>query len=269
MSLVLREIWIYPIKSLGGIPLSSSQVTEKGLKYDRRYMLVTEKNVFMTQREFPQMALFRTEIVNEDLIIRWKTDVLTISLIPDTIGKSLTTNVFDDTVLVVQTKNEYDQWFSKRIGTSCNLVFFPEKNARPIDPNYQIKDENVSLADRYPFLIIGEESLNNLNLKLSSPVPMNRFRPNMVFSGGEPFEEDRWRNFRIGENRFVGVKPCARCAIPTVNQDTGEKGKEPLVTLSKYRRGENGKVYFGQNVVAQDHTKISVGQKIQIESYSD
>ncbi|NJN42563.1 MAG: MOSC domain-containing protein [Flammeovirgaceae bacterium] len=168
----------------------------------------------------------------------------------------------------MQIRKEYDQWFSERMGSGCRLVFFPEKNSRPVDPNYRIGNEHVSLADGYPFLIIGEESLNNLNLKLSAPVPMNRFRPNMVFSGGKPYEEDTWRNFRIGENRFAGVKPCARCSIPTIDQDTGEMGKEPSATLSKYRRGEDGKVYFGQNVVALDHNKISIGQKIEIESYS-
>lgn len=267
-SLVLSQIWIYPVKSLGGISLKSSNVLEKGLEFDRRYMLVTENNVFMTQRTFPQMAFFLPEIIGDNLIIHWKSDVLTIPLVPEQKGNLLSADVWNDSIQVAEMDQAYNQWFSERVGIKCKMVFFPEGNARPVNPNYQVKDEQVSLADGYPFLIIGEEAHAHLNLKLSAPVPMNRFRPNLIFAGGQPNEEDRWRNFRIGENRFIGVKPCERCVVTTVNHITGEMGKEPLATLSTYRRGENGKVYFGQNVIAEDFKKIEVGQKITVESYS-
>ena len=121
----------------------------------------------------------------------------------------------------------------------------------------------VSLADGYPLLIIGESSLADLNKRLAFPLPMNRFRPNLVFRGGEPYEEDIWRNFTVGRNRFVGVKPCARCVLTTVDQDTGKKGIEPLLTLAKYRKRDGG-VYFGQNVIALDNYEIKEGDGITL-----
>jgi len=162
---------------------------------------------------------------------------------------------------VIEVSRESGTGFSVRLGVKCKIVSCPEENRRPIDPEYGINQEQVSLADGYPFLIIGEKSLADLNKRLKQPLPMNRFRPNLVFSGGNAFEEDAWRNFRIGNNRFVGVKPCSRCAITTVNQDTAEKGIEPLATLSTYRK-RDGKVYFGQNVIAIDHGKIFEGDEI-------
>jgi hypothetical protein len=147
---------------------------------------------------------------------------------------------------------------------ACRLVYFPEENSRPVDPRYKVNGEQVSLADAYPFLIIGQSSFEDLNSKLQEPVPMNRFRPNFVFTGGKPFEEDTWRNFSIGSTRFVGVKPCDRCVLTTVNQETGQKGVEPLKTLTSYRKRDN-KVYFGQNLVALDHKRIQIGDLITLQ----
>jgi uncharacterized protein YcbX len=113
-------------------------------------------------------------------------------------------------------------------------------------------------------LIIGQATLDDLNNRLKDPIPMNRFRPNLVFSGGEPFEEDDWKGFVVGSNRFAGVKPCARCIVPTINQDTAEKGREPLLTLSTYRKRDN-EIYFGQNVLAIDHKEIHEGDEIKVE----
>ena len=142
-----------------------------------------------------------------------------------------TVNIWDDTVSAFDVDGSYSQWFSELLESPCRLVYFPEENSRPVDPRYKVNHEQVSLADAYPFLIIGQSSLDDLNSRLTEPIPMNRFRPNFVFTGGEPFEEDTWRNFSIGSTRFVGVKMCARCQLPTVNQDTAEKGAEPIKTL--------------------------------------
>jgi uncharacterized protein len=166
-------------------------------------------------------------------------------------------------VVVTEVSDTVSQWFTVQLGMRCRLVGFPEKNPRPVNPRYSVNNEHVGLADAYPFLIIGQSSLNDLNARLQEPLPMNRFRPNFVFTGGEPFEEDTWRNFAIGRNRFAGVKPCDRCVLTTVNQDTAEKGAEPLLTLSKYRKRDN-KIYFGQNLVALDHTEVAVGDKITL-----
>ena len=165
----------------------------------------------------------------------------------------------------LHTDDNVHEWFSKYLGFSCQLVSFPEANDRPVDPLYSINEEHVSLADAYPFLIIGQRSLDLLNDKLEQPVPMNRFRPNFVFTGRDAHEEDQWREFTIGSNRFAGVKLCARCVLTTVNQDTAEKGIEPLYTLSTYRKVAN-KVLFGQNLVALDHGIVKVGDRISVIS---
>ncbi|MFM9837608.1 MAG: MOSC domain-containing protein [Cyclobacteriaceae bacterium] len=260
----LTEIWIYPIKSLGGIRLHSSKVMEKGLAFDRRWMLVDEANVFMTQRVHPMMALFKLEMSQLSFKITFKNDSITLPFIHSVIQTEIKTKVWDDEVITFEVSEEYSRWFSKNLGMTCKLVSFPEENTRPVDTRFKINDENVSLADGYPFLIIGQSSLDDLNGRLESPILTNRFRPNLVFTGGQPYEEDSWRFFTVGENKFAGVKPCSRCVLTTVNQETGEKGKEPLATLAKYRQVEN-KIYFGQNVLAIDHNEIHEGDEIQIQ----
>src|SRR5687768_1169541 len=267
--LKLSEIWIYPIKSLGGIRLPQASVMEKGLAYDRRWMLVDENGVFMTQRNNPSMALFKLKIEKEELIIVFgpKSISHSIPLHPSRLEKNENVIIWDDTVTACEVSKESSAWFSDILGSACRLVYFPEENARAVDAAYKVNNEHVSLADGYPFLIIGQESLNFLNSKLAQPIPMNRFRPNFVFTGGEPNEEDTWRNFTIGDNRFVGVKPCGRCAIPTINQETAEKSDEPTRTLATYRRNEN-KILFGQNLLATDHQEVKEGDLITVQTQS-
>ena len=130
------------------------------------------------------------------------------------------------------------------------------------DRKYFEEPRQVSFADAYPFLIIGQESLNELNRRLKEPLPMNRFRPNFVFSGSLPFIEDTWKDFMIGDLKFRAVKPCSRCVITTVNQGTAEKGGEPLETLAKFRKIGN-KANFGQNVVGYDEGVIQVGDRVK------
>lgn len=266
--LTLSEIWIYPIKSLGGIRLNTAKVFEKGLALDRRWMLIDEHEGFMTQRFFPKMALLKVTVDGNNIVVTDhdpKAAKASISFEIDQVpvGPQITTKVWDDTVEVIELDPALSEWFSQRLDKKSQLVAFPEKNSRPVDAKYKINDEHVSLADAYPFLIIGQSSLDDLNSRMNEALPMNRFRPNFVFTGGEPFEEDKWREFTIGQNKFAGVKPCARCVLTTINQDTAEKGIEPLVALSKYRKNEN-KILFGQNVIAIDHKTVSVGDKITV-----
>jgi len=263
----LTEIWIYPVKSLGGIKLQRARVMGKGLEFDRRYMLVDEENKFITQRVYPQLALFKLSLGDKLFRISHGPDFLEIPVVPKQIAKSQRAIIWDDEVHAFELSQEFSEWFSVRAGIRCKLVYFPEENRRGVDKNFVNSDEQVSLADGYPFLIIGQASLDELNSKLKEPVPMNRFRPNFVFEGSQAFEEDGWKDFQIGENRFTGVKLCARCVLTTVNQDTGEKGIEPLATLSTFRKN-GSKVNFGQNLVAVDHKEVSVGDEIKVESFS-
>ena len=262
--MVLSEIWIYPIKSLAGIRLQKAAVQPKGLQFDRRWMLIDPSGRFLTQREHPKMALLKTSLEDSRLLVKDSIGhQITIDLSMNDSGRSLKAQIWEDEVEVIEVSKEHSQWFSETLGMSCSLVSFPEQNIREVDPDYAISREQVSLADGFPFLIIGQSSLDDLNSRLNQPVPMNRFRPNFVFTGAEPFAEDNWRNFTIGKNRFVGVKPCGRCVLTTVDQITAEKSNEPLATLATYRKKGN-KINFGQNVLAIDHNEIKEGDEITV-----
>jgi uncharacterized protein YcbX len=224
-------------------------------------MLIDAENTFMTQRVYPEMALFKLSHRPGGFSISYNDE--SIDLPFQCTNDLITAQVWDDTVEVYEVSKFHSDWFSEKLSMHCRLVSFPEENTRPVDPGYSINDDHVSLADGYPLLIIGQSSLDDLNRRMKDPLPVNRFRPNIVFTGGAPYEEDAWKNFRIGQNSFAGVKPCARCVLTTVDQDTGTKGKEPLATLATYRQKDN-KIYFGQNLIPLDHTTIATGDEILI-----
>jgi len=258
----LSEIWIYPIKSMGGIRLEKARVLPKGLEHDRRWMLVDEKNRFITQREHSKLALFQLAIKNEQLSIHHRTNLDSIHFGMNIHEKAFdSVTIWNDQVQALEVDQNVSRWFSDQLKMKCRLMYFPESNSRPVDPAYAIQNDQVSFADGYPFLILGQASLDDLNSRLENPVPMNRFRPNLVFTGGQPYEEDQWREFSIGNNRFMGVKNCSRCVLPTVNQETGLKGDEPLRTLSTYRK-RNNNIFFGQNAVALDDGILMEGNVI-------
>jgi uncharacterized protein len=261
--LTLSEINIYPIKSLGGISLQSSEVEERGLKYDRRWVLVDEANTFFTQRDFPEMALIKVSVEKDGLKLQHKTKIVGPLSIPFDFNHSRkdTVIIWDDTVFGEFYNTQIDDWFSEIIGIKCHLVKMPETTKRVVDTTYA-KNKIVSFADGYPFLIIGQASLDDLNSRLETPLPMNRFRTNFVFTGGEPFEEDNWKKFKVGDLIFEAVKPCARCVITTTNQETAERLHEPLLALSKFRKFDN-KVMFGMNLVCHSTGSIKVGDKIE------
>lgn len=262
----LTEIWIYPIKSLPGIRVHSAKVVEKGLVGDRRYMLVDENNNFMTLRQHPQMTLFDVTMDGDVIRVRSQSNERLGTLFVGSggpVSSSFKTMIWDDEVDVYEVNPAYSKWFSEALKVKCQLVFFPEENARRVDPNYVKEEHHVSLADGYPFLIIGMRSLDDLNRRIGRELSMKRFRPNFVFEGGEPFEEDAWHNFGVGAVRLAGVKPCGRCPIPTVDPETGIKGEEPLRTLATYRV-KDGKVRFGQNVIALNEGEIKEGDEIHL-----
>jgi uncharacterized protein len=262
--LILSEINIYPIKSLGGISLQSSEVQERGLKYDRRWVLVDETNTFFTQRDYPEMALIKVSIEKDGLKLHHKKKNIQPLLVTFSFEHSKTNDVviWDDTVKGEFYHREIDEWFSEIIGIKCHLVKMPESTKRIVDEAYVI-NKTVSFADAFPFLIIGQASLGDLNSRMDKPLPMNRFRTNFVFTGGAPFEEDNWKKFTIGDVKFEAVKPCARCVITTTDQETAERAEEPLLTLSKFRK-VNNKVMFGMNLVCESIGQVTVGDKIEL-----
>lgn len=265
-NLSLSEIWIYPIKSLGGIRLETARVLGKGLQFDRRWMLIDESGEAMTQRTYPRMALFKVSIREEHLAIslhqnQKEASSIQVAADPPQSRNYITADVWGDKVKVVETDVEASRWFSRHLDTTCRLVFFPEAHSRPADPKYTIREDQVSLADAFPFLLISQASLDDLNKRLPTPVPMNRFRPNFVVSGGEPYQEDLWEELVIGDLSFSGVKRSARCVLTTVDQERGTKGHEPLRTLSTYRKQAN-KIYFGQNLVAHREGEVKTGDPV-------
>ncbi len=262
--IILSNIFIYPIKSLSGISLQSSQITGKGLKYDRRWMLVDENNKYITQRTFPEMSLLNVEVTGKGLLVFHKLKPEDSILIPfQQSGNTIAVKVWSDECKAKEASNEINEWFSEKLKIKCKLVFMPDDTERIVDKKYVKEKKLTSFSDGYPFLIIGQSSLDLLNTKLETPVSINRFRPNFVFTGGEPHVEDTWGNFKIGSSYFQVVKPCARCVITTVNQESGIKGKEPLATLSKYR-SVNNKVLFGQNLICKEGNFVKVGDTLEV-----
>lgn len=261
----LIEIYIYPVKSLSGISLQSAEVTDRGLKYDRRWMIVDQEEKFITQRTHPQMALIKTKINGRKLILSHKTKDISPLVIPiNAMSTEMTVATIWDDLVEAQLVGRYaDEWLSEALDVKCRIVFMPEETQRFVDKAYAFQNEIVSLADAYPFLLTGQASLNDLNNRLEEKVSMNRFRPNFVFSGGEPFDEDKWKKIKIGDVIFYPVKPCSRCITVNVNQDTAEKSDEPLKALAQYRT-VNNKVLFGQNLLHEGTGTIKVGDDVEI-----
>lgn len=263
--LTLSEIYIYPIKSLGGISIKQSVVEDRGLKYDRRMMLVDSEGTALTQREFPQMALLKSKLSDGGFTITDKRSSSSITVKHEQrAGQNINVTIWDDLCEAEKVSSEADDFFSEALSVKCFLVRMPESEKRAVDKKKKyVKDNHlVGFADAYPFLIIGQSSLDDLNSRLPEPVRMDRFRTNFVFIGGEPYCEDNLGNFKIGELEFFAAKPCARCVIVTTDQQTGKRFKEPLATLSKYRNFNN-KVMFGMNVICKSSGTVSVGDEIQ------
>ncbi|WP_255590383.1 MOSC domain-containing protein [Algoriphagus sp. NBT04N3] len=263
----LQDIYIYPIKSLGGIRMEVCRVEERGFEFDRRWMLIDPQGRFVTQREYPRLALLKVQLESDFLKVyssERPEDYIQIPLILEGY-ESVEVVVWDDTMLAKKLDPNIDRWFSEKLGMGVHLVKMPETTHRLVSPKYAVKNESVSFADGMPYLLIGQESLDDLNTRLERTVPMDRFRPNLVFSGAKAYEEDSWKTLKVGEVDFQIVKPCARCVMTTIDQENATKSKEPLKTLASYRT-VNSKVLFGQNMVALSHGILKIGDSVQVIS---
>ena len=275
----LSEINIYPIKSLKGISLDSAKVEQRGLRFDRGWMLTDKDGMFFTQREFPRMALLEVGVGDDGLDVTADGHgTLAITHLPETGDRrqvKIWQSICDGEIYPAPT----NEWFSDVIGTECQLVYMPDDSRRSVNPRFDQGDDVVSFADGYPLMVLSEASLTDLNSRLDKPLPMNRFRPNLVVTGSDAFVEDDWQKIRIGDAVFRSTKPCERCVITTVEQSRGEfDGKEPLKTLASYRLakmvmperlaalgiGETA-VLFGQNLIAENPGGVvRVGDEIKI-----
>jgi uncharacterized protein YcbX len=251
----VSALYIYPIKSLGGISLTEALVEERGFRYDRRFMLVTPDGHCLTQHRNHRMALLEVTIAGRCLRVWHRHQPadslelpLTVESVPD--APVCAVHIWDSrNVKALVVSAEADRWFSRTLGESCSLVFMPPLSRRAVNPVYARYQEMVSFADAYPYLLIGQASLDDLNQRLKQPLEMLRFRPNIVLSGGSPYEEETWEQFQIGQQLFYPGESCGRCILTNLDPATGQPGPEPLRTLATYRHRDN-KLVFGQYVLA-------------------
>jgi uncharacterized protein len=259
----LSGIYVYPIKSAGGIALETATVVERGLQYDRRWMIVDAKGKFLTQRQLPRLSLISVRISLSHLVVD-APDMPTIRLpLQPNSDYRLPVQIWKGRCEAVHAGEDAARWFSHFLNLSCQLVYMPKESSRHVRAQYAVNNEAVSFADAFPFLLTSEASLADLNKRMTAPVPMHRFRPNLVVTGGEAFAEDCWQQIRISSITFYLVKPCARCSTVMVNQATGVREKEPIATLARFRK-RSGKVYFGQNLVHEGRGVLRLADKVVI-----
>jgi len=262
--MILKSMFIYPVKSLRGIELKEAKMQIQGLEYDRRWMVLDENGEFLTQRNIPEMALVETEISDEFLILR-KEGFGSVNVpLAEKEQELSSVMVWKDETVGYMESEEVSIWLTKVLGQKCSLTRMPSSAMR----NSPKGEKQVSFADSQPVLIVNEKSLEELNSRLEVPILMSRFRANFVVEANEAWEEDNWKGFKIGKTEFEITKACGRCSVVTIEQETGEKvSKEPLTTLAKYRFF-NKNVNFGmrakwnETAVAEKEVLIKVGEKV-------
>jgi uncharacterized protein YcbX len=261
----LSGIFVYPIKACGGIALEHADVVERGLSCDRRYMLVDRTGTFITQREVPRLCLVSTALERDSIVVSTR------GAMPLELPRELSSATgFERHVYQVWDSfgnalrhPEGSRWFSEFLNDEVSLVYMPDDERREVNPKRARPGDIVSFADGYPMLLISEASLADLNSRLEAPLEMRRFRPNLVLSECQPYAEDAFTALQIGALGFRAVKRCDRCVVTTINPDTGERGKEPLRTLSHYRL-EDHKVWFGMNLIHDGSGTLHVGDSVRL-----
>ncbi|WEF32559.1 MOSC domain-containing protein [Pseudoduganella chitinolytica] len=276
----LSELTLYPIKSCAGISLRAATLTRAGLMtdqiYDREWMVVDANGQCLTQREHPKMALIVPRLKADTLELR-APGMLRLEIplgLPDPRDAvTIDVDVWEERLKAYDCDALTAAWFSNYLGVPCRLVRFHADAQRLANPKWTGGVEAPTLfSDGYPVLVIGAESLRDLNGKLQkagrAALPMNRFRPNLVVDGIEAFEEDYVETFQLGEAVLKPVKPCPRCPMPSIDQETGEFGPDPLDILQGYRAKPevDGAVCFGMNniLLAGEGQRVEVGQPVDV-----
>ena len=253
----LSQLYVYPVKSASGISLEEMDVVTRGPRHDRRWMVVDNAGMLVTQRTHPALAQVGVALKGGLKLSAPGMAGLELPLHAE--GERLTAHVWSDPVSAVILEEATD-WFSTLLDGAYRLVYMSDESLRPMNEH---PGTFLNFADGSPFHLVSEASLADLNGRLDAPVSMNRFRPNLVVSGCDAFEEDRWKVFRIGPVTFRSTGPCVRCALVTVDQTTAETSKEPLKTLARYRKMGN-EVWFGQNYLHQGEGTFQLGDEVEI-----
>jgi uncharacterized protein len=269
----LTALYLYPVKSCRGIAVDTAEVDARGLVGDRRFLVVDSESRFLTQRVHPRMALIETALTSSALILS-NSGHGSVSVSLSGIRRPISgVSVWKDTVTADDCGDEAAVWLTGFLGLTCRLVHTGAAYSRPL-PLHKLPStldvrlstgHEVSFADAFPFLVISEESLADLNGRLDAPLPMDRFRPNLVVAGAAPYAEDDWRRFRVGGVIFHGATRCGRCVVTTTDQFTATRAPEPLHTLATYRRGDEGAVVFGRNLIHETKTgRLSIGDAVEL-----
>ena len=262
-AITVSGLFSYPVKSLRGLGHHQMILGRTGPVLDRHWMIVDAQGQFLTQRQYPQLCLLQADYNDEQLIITHAGNTaLIVRRDSDTAGSDLDVVVWGDEVGARDCGDEAAGWFSRYLARECRLVVMPDAALRSLDATAE-SITPISFADRYPCLLISEESLADFNQRLDRPVAAQRFRPNILISGAEAFAEDRWRLLRIGDIEFEVAAACARCGVPSIDPQTGQR--EPIVTrtLATFRRRDQ-QVYFGQNLVHRAQGCIAVGDAVEV-----
>ena len=264
---IISKLIYYPIKACRGHEVGVSNVGRMGLEHDRRMMVVTPEGRFLTQRDYPKLALVTPSISGEVLTLATAgMDSLSVPIL--TTGPTVPVDIWSSKgVQAVDQGESAAEWFSTWLGASVRLVHIADGYIRRINEKHVIHaDDHTGFADKYPILLVSEESLTNLNARLEKPVPMDHFRPNVVVRGCEPFAEDSWSRIRFGKDvEMAVVKPCARCVVTTIDKETLVQSKEPLKTLASYRTVDGGAM-FGQNVIPLNEGRLRLEMNVEVLS---
>jgi len=260
-ALTLSGLYRYPVKSMRGAAFDELAVGPLGPVGDRQWMLVDETGRFLTQRQLPRMALMSAELDPADRLVLRAPGGRECQ-VGDGPGEPVDVTVWRDTLIAQAVDPAADAWCSDFLERPCRLVRMAPDTVRRVDPNYAAADDRVGFADGFPFLLISQASLDDLNRRIGQTLPMRRFRPNLVVDGCGPYAEDGWRRLRIGDVTFRVAKPCSRCIIPTIDPQTAERAPEPLRTLMTYRRRDN-QVFFGQNLLHDSTGLLRLGMPVE------
>lgn len=262
--ITVSGLYIYPIKSCRGIAVQAVRLDDLGPQLDRRFMLIDAGARFLSQRVEPRLALVDVAIHPTALLVSAKgMRPLKLPLTLPEGASVLEAEVWKYRGPVIDSGNDAADWFSEWLDRPCRLVRCPPARLRQVDPTYSPEEAFTAFADAFPELLVSESSLADLGQRASHVYPVDRFRPNIVVTGSEPYAEDSWQRIRIGDVELDVVKPCGRCVTITVDQATGVAGPEPLATLAKYRR-QDKKVVFGQNCVHRSNGMLRVGDAVEL-----
>jgi len=265
----LVSIHTYPVKGLHRIDHDTARVEPWGLAGDRRFMIINENGRMLTQREEPKLTQLQPSYVDGNLVVSAAgRPELCVTPAP---GELVEAKVWSTPVLSSLVGATADSWLSEALDRKVRLVFLDEPTRRAVDPDHGQPTDRVSFADGYPLLLTNSASLNVLNDWIleggsgEGPLPMSRFRPNVVIEGAPAWAEDDWvgRRIRIGEVVFRMPKPCSRCVVPTTDQETGVRGREPSRTLARYRLVDQ-EMRFGMNLIPDGVGELRVGDAVTL-----